>query len=1124
MDNKMFKFNQKGLSLVQALVTLGLLSGIGVMTMKVGEKQALHQKVLRATTEAENAASIIVQSLTSAEVCTTSALAITTPGPLQLRVAAVANEDDPANRVQIPRIADESGKVIFEPPVQIGPNLKVATNAQGNRNKDIIINRVAFGPMTNAGMTPIRIVDLWVEYTKTGILNREFNTNLNAATTWMKIDDAITVELNPAPPNGTFTRCYANGDSIISGVAAACASIGGDYNAATGANPANCNLDDGGTGTAGEAISTLDLENRIGGLASWTDLNKVNLAGDTMTGDLIVQDVNIENSDPSNQFSAVNLETAERILGNPDLAGATVCGPGMQGFVLGNSIRCHTVGSYMCPNNERLIGFNAAGRICRALITGNETQCPPGWVGTLEVINGGIEFRCTPVNNEYNCSYTGWSGGTNPCGIAYGPCSGGNVTPVDPPPQACCPSPPPAAACGSGTLSYTCSYASGGWSTGAACGAPTGNCNGGGTAIDTETACCTSPPTKSCSSGNISYTCDISSGWTPGAACAVQTPDCSTTTPVGDGDVACCPTAPNPLKCSGGSLLTISGSYPGTGNPGDTGFGSFSITGGDPNEVITIQLVAIGTSHPANINITSPMSVSMSAPSPGSSNRSISVTLDGSGSRVINFRGIFPPAYLQYELAATITTRSGPKGPTASGPSAGVLSVLGEWYGGTYSGPVRYSCTATGWSPPGLPCSPQTGACMSGSANTGDTACCDPAPISSCGGVQNRRYRCNTASGWADTGNVCGFTTSGKCSVGTPTNGETACCPASSPPTTLCSLSRRNYTCTASGWSLPGSNCGSTNGACTGGSATINDTSCCDSTPSGNCAAPTYTQYRCTSGGWPSIGTCASLSGSACSFGTRANNSTLCCASVPTSTCQPPPPALSRYTCSGTTWSGPGTSCTTVSGPCSGNATSPTTACCASAPTGDCVPPGPTYNTYTCSGTTWSGAGGSCSFQSGPCSGTATSPVSACCASAPSGDCVPPAPTYNQYRCNAPSGVGTWVGDGTCTSLSGTACNSGANAHNTTRCCTTSPGAPCGAPVKVSGGGPPSGGGCATTYTCGGGSSCIGGCPGSHGCAVYAGNCPSSLPGSACQSICTTSGNHSCYSGTVTDVYGRACQ
>lgn len=934
--------NQKGLSLVQALVTLALLSGIGVMTMNIAEKQSLAQKRIQAQSDLDNAIKSITQTLTDGARCMADFMNSTAP-PNTLQTIPLGSapgvEDIEANRTQFPNptLTNKAGKVVLG-----------AGAAQFN---NIMINRLDIGPIeTGAGAPAMQQVDLWIQYI------RETGDSSGGAATltvqqWTKLDNALTVKLN----GGVVENCFTNETTIIDGLDAGCSILGGTYDGTDSV----CDLVDA-SATAeqpNDSVNVLSMEDRFTDLTTWANANILKLNSDTpqtFTGDLTVTgNVTLANSNENDPTSALSLDALKRLLQIPPPT--SLCASNEIGYIHGSQISCINRNSLTCGNGQKMIGFSASGPICQPLL-GDMVECAAGESKRLvtDPATGGVEFECFPPPTPiytYTCTATGWSLGAQ------------------------CPPGPQGALCTSGSP------------------------------IQGDSVCCETTPVTVCAipPSLAQYTCNMTGGgWSgPGPSCASESPDCSTTTAVADGTVMCCSdsgSGPNPVKC--------------------------------PSSTTTLYRCATAT---------------------------------------------------------------------------------GTW-----------TTMTTGCSSPSV----DLGFCTAGTATNGDAACCTSPPVGTCPSASNMQYTCSSGS-WS-VGSTCG-SVSGACTSGSGNEGDTACC--ASAPTTTCNAPKRLYECVASGGWVDNGTCSSTVGAgfCNGssGPALGAETACCSTSPASACAGNQNKRYTCNfATGWSGPGTdCGFSTSSICASGTPTNGQTACCPSgaPPTTTCAAPPPTYTRYRCQSSSWVPISGTCSSSSN-CTGTHPDLTNACCTSPPTGTCQPPVPTLNPYRCNGSSWvAGAHGCTTTPSGPCtSGSGATGTLACCSSSPSTPC-----NYAGFQWRCASGVWSPLGTACTTGTLGQ-CTSGTIGHLSTVCCPApGPTNTCGtAPPKITSGSAGTSGsttGSCPGNSCTGGSTCLPYCPPAYQCSVYAGNCPASAPTSACQSICTTAGNHACYSGTVTDFNGGAC-
>jgi hypothetical protein len=164
---------------------------------------------------------------------------------------------------------------------------------------------------------------------------------------------------------------------------------------------------------------------------------------------------------------------------------------------------------------------------------------------------------------------------------------------------------------------------------------------------------------------------------------------------------------------------------------------------------------------------------------------------------------------------------------------------------------LTYSCSASGWSAPGLSCGePDGGVCECAGTGPGAVPVTVPCGQSACGS-DYLTYSCS-ASGWSAPGQSCGGPDGGVCEcAGTGPGGVSVTVPCGQ---SACGSDYLTYSCSASGWSAPGQSCGGPDGGvceCAGtGPGGVSVTVHCGQSACGS----DYLTYSCSTFGWSSPG------------------------------------------------------------------------------------------------------------------------------------------------------------------------------------------------------------------------------------------------------------------------------
>ncbi len=615
------------------------------------------------------------------------------------------------------------------------------------------------------------------------------------------------------------------------------------------------------------------------------------------------------------------------------------------------------------------------------------------------------------------------------------------------------------------------------------------------TAADGSDICCSSDPssTVTCEAAATldMYSCSYTSGWSSISNCSTETPDCSTTTVVPDGSTACCPSSPNPLKCPSSS--PIKDYYRCEGGAGwVAGPSSPSCTPSTPDDA-----------RCTNSSIMAPfLSYSCCSGTPAANCENPSAAF--SPYRCVGGAWVAGSMDCSSTTVNNLGCTSGPAGPS-----------------------MTYCCDSVPTNPA---CAPST-TCTSMQLNAnsgGGTGQALPA-----GNGDTIRINVRMASGSTDAdcrndthvngssigalGRNFDFTESGSVSLGmdpvndigpggcnvvlTLTNLTTPSCGTQTRTVNVPKVggpSGTTYTCQGTGtWSTLGQACSPLDSSCTSSASSVNPggTKCCASAPSTKCNYSGF-HWLCNNGSWIPQGT-ACTTGTTCSGATAGNGSTFCCpAPGPSNACSSigsptttAPSTLLRYRCMGGSWGTPVGPCTTSSGAAcfGGTQSAGQYLCCALPPSAGCA--GATTTTtnllktqWECLAGGWANAGlCSSTAGSGYCSGPTTPSApfmaTACCSgtSRPTRNCGS-APTTTTTRVSARGTVwwcdgarrrwqNSFRGDTTCPSsqvpASPTTCSSFTNySGGALLCCSGSsrPGNCLGVTPTTTR--PPSGGGC----------------------------------------------------------------
>lgn len=540
--------NNQGLSLLQALITLGLLSGVGVMTMNTSQRSAENQKRVRIQADIENAVSIISRVFNSDEMCK---LATDSFGGQLKIVPGMSDENDLSLLSIVPanfEVKDRADRVVL------------GGTTDGLKFNDITINQVAFGPMS-AGAGNLQAIDLWVNITRekvdSGVPSGPTGGSLPSE--WKKIDNIITAEL----AGSSIVTCHTDGNSVSEGIESSCLSVKGTF------SPPNCNLNTTLMPMVPEAAaSPRYAEIHFTNLKSWAYQNLLALNSPTVQRfenlnspdgpTLTAQDVKINVSNANNNNSAANLNVANEILINPPKEYR--CQKGQIGYVVGEKMNCVSANKLSCPNGQRFVRLSTNGAVCVPILgPPNTRRCNDGELKSLRTnSDGSISFNCLaapPTFTSYTCSFASsdWiAGGACPvingkCGL--GPAASNNET-------ACCVGKPPAATCSAGPppkIAWEC-VAAGGWVNNGTCNGNNGSgyCNGTiPQALGAEGACCAAAPLTPCGSApppkmaNNEYQCfPAGAGWVAtGNTCGVKDKLCSNGKGKA-GDISCCDSLP----------------------------------------------------------------------------------------------------------------------------------------------------------------------------------------------------------------------------------------------------------------------------------------------------------------------------------------------------------------------------------------------------------------------------------------------------------------------------------------------------------------------------------------------------------------------------------------------------
>lgn len=375
----------RGFSLAEVLVAAGMLGGLSLVVMNLTSQQQNSMLHMETRTEESNLLNEIRTILLKKAACEQ------TFGGLQVGAS-------------VPELKDQAGLVRYSVGQEINNYVRIIemntlnrTVPAGGGRGDALFSVVLERMRSNTGGAKApRPLELLLEVT--------------------------------ADASGNIVECFQDSENLIeTSKLEACINIGGNY------IPEDNVCDLSAYGQVADdhyAVSTNFLEQALNELRTFVDSTYVNITGDTMTGDLVVQSdltaqrlcVGANCRDFSVQSCAPGSVVRE-VRGDGTLVCDPLSCPANQFFAgldsSGSSV-CRPFPTNTCPTNQYVSEVRPDGTVQCELIPNNATAtCPSGQV--LQSINGGVPTCVTTVDtNVYgklcpnNLALRGFDGAGNP--------------------------------------------------------------------------------------------------------------------------------------------------------------------------------------------------------------------------------------------------------------------------------------------------------------------------------------------------------------------------------------------------------------------------------------------------------------------------------------------------------------------------------------------------------------------------------------------------------------------------------------------------------------------------------------------------------------------------------------